>query len=245
MLYVCHMRSQAEPLDDEALVKDDAARFEAEFRRDHPYQFWLTLVGPPAVTLLLLGVLAVVFGAGHVKHLAIRAVAAFFVFGKFAILEPTTALSPETLFALIVYMDLAVAVVISSHMAAVFRLPWVGKRLVALTRDGQFMLQAQPWMRRMTFVGLVVFVMFPLAATGSIGGAIFGRLLGLRRRTTFIGVSLGSVLGCGLMYFGAEFIRAHFGRDDPLVKLGGIGVVLAILWLLNARYRRAKARAGY
>lgn len=208
-------------------------------------QWWATLVGPALVTAVVLLLLALIYDAAFVRGLLIRAVAAFFVFGKFAILEPTTALSAEALFALVLYMDMLAAVLISFHMAFMFRLPWVGPKLVALAADGDFVMQSQPWMRRMTFLGLVAFVMFPVAATGSIGGAIFGRLLGLPRPTTFAGVALGSLCGCGLMYFGASFIREHLDRDNHWLKLIGIASVVGVLWLLNARYRRAKKRAGF
>ena len=226
-------------------ISDDAARFERRFRAEHPFQWWATLVGPAVVSGLLLVLLALIYGGDFVRTLVIRALAAFFLFGKFAILEPTSVLSAAALFALIVYMDLLAAILISFHMAFMFRLPLVGDKLLALASDGDFVMQSQPWMHRMTFLGLIAFVMFPVAATGSIGGAIFGRLLGLRRRTTFLGVSVGSLLGCGLMYFGASFIRAHVDRDDPLLKGIGIAAVLGVLWLLNARYRKAKKRAGF
>ena len=226
-------------------IQDDAARFEADYRNAHPYQWWTTLLAPALLTVLVLVLLTLAHGGGFTRHLVVRAFAAFFFFGKFAILEPTSALSSEALFGLIVYMDIGVAVFISFHMALLFRLPVIGKSLLTLASDGEFIMQAQPWMRRTTFVGLVAFVMFPIAATGSIGGAIFGRLLGLRRLTTFLGVATGSLLGCGLMYSGAEVIRQYADRDDPLLKLAGIAVVAGVLLFLNQRYKKAKARAGY
>ena len=226
-------------------ITDDAAQFAESFRREHPVQWWLTLVGPPAATALLLLLLLLIHGGEFVQHVLVRAVAAFFLFGKFAILEPQSALSSEALFTLVLYMDLSVAVFVSFHIHFLFGLPVLGEKLQTLAKDGAFVMQAQPWMRRMTFVGLVAFVMFPLAATGSIGGAIFGRLIGLRRRTTFIGVTLGSVLGCSLMYFGAELVRTYLDQNGPMVKYGGVAAVAAILWWLNRRYQAAKQRAGF
>ena len=40
------------------------------------------------------------------------------------------------------------------------------------------------------------------------------------------------------MYFGSELITRYVGRDNPLLMVGGITVVAAILYLLNYRYRQ-------
>lgn len=119
-----------------------------------------------------------------------------------------------------------------------------GGKLKALVEDGQFILHSHPWMKRATFLGLVAFVMFPLAATGSVGGSIFGRLLGMSRLGTFTAIMIGNSLGCALMYFGSELITRHLDRDNPMLLIGGIAVVAAIIFLLNQRYRQFKARQG-
>ena len=72
-----------------------------------------------------------------------------------------------------------------------------------LAKEGGNLAANVPWVRRVTFLAIVVFVMFPLASTGSIGGSLFGRLLGLSRVRTVVAVVLGSLSGCAAMYFGA------------------------------------------
>lgn len=84
--------------------------------------------------------------------------------------------------------------------------------------------------------------MFPLAATGSVGGSIFGRLLGMSRLGTFAGILLGNTLGCGLMHFGSELITRYLSRDNPMLLFGGFAVTCAIVFVLNHRYRQLKAR---
>lgn len=189
--------------------------------------------------------------AAYLQKLIATALATFFVFGRFVILGGVEAgdgvaevhafLTRGELFLLVMWMDLAVASLLVYHQGFLWRLPVLGPRLRGLVEDGRFILKRQPWIRRATFFGLVLFVMFPLAATGSVGGAIFGRLLGLSRGAALLGIALGSFLGCGAMYLGAGVLNTYVDRDDPWLTFGGIAVVLGVILLLNWRYRRMKA----
>jgi len=237
-------------------LMEQESRFGDRFRREHPIVWMLTLVGPFAATaLLLLGVL-LLHGVEYLQRLVATALATFFFFGRFVILGGTEGapvdpalgevyafLTRGELFLMVMWMDLATATLLVFHAGFLFRLPFLGPRLVGLVKDGQFILARQAWMRRATFIGLVAFVMFPLAATGSVGGAIFGRLLGLSRGAAIAAISIGSFLGCGAMYLGAGVINRHLDRDDPWLTISGIAVVALIIVLLNWRYRQMKRRA--
>ena len=64
----------------------------------------------------------------------------------------------------------------------------------------------------------------------------------MSRLATFAGITLGSILGCILMYFGSELITRYVGRDNPWLLIGGLALIAALLLLLNYRYRQAKIR---
>lgn len=219
-------------------------------RMVHPVIWWLTLVGPPLFTLLIVLAIWILQGASFGWRLVSTAVATFFFLGKFVVLAGVDGdlpdihrfLTREELFAMVVYMDMATVLVLTFHLDSMFRLPVVGSKLKALAEDGRFILATNPWMRRVTFVGLVAFVVFPLASTGSVGASIFGRLLGMTRVATVTGVAIGSVLGGGIMYFGAELIHRYLDRDNPWLVVGGVAVLASLLLLLNHRYRQHKRR---
>lgn len=238
-------------------IVDEEGRFGDQFRRDHPLIWLLTLVGPFAASGAALLAVFLLHGGESARRLAGTALVTFIFFGRFVILggtegdaadpgfrEVQASLSRGELFGMVLWMDLATAVLLVFHAGFLFRLPLLGPRLAAVVEDGQFILSRQPWMRRATFAGLVAFVMFPLAATGSVGGAIFGRLLGLSRGAAILAIAIGSVLGCGLMYLGAGVINRHLDRDDPWLTISGVAVVAGIIVLLNWRYRRMKRQAA-
>ena len=236
---------------DEAIHSDVTAGIdEAAFRREYPVIWWLTLVGPFVLTSAVVFLVWEFAGPRVVWRLISTAVATFLFFGKFVILggsdgdllDTASFFTAEQLFLLVLYMDVMTGCLLVFHLGFLFRLPMVGKKLNEIVLDGNFILKSNPWMRHATLLGLVAFVMFPLAATGSVGGSIFGRLLGLGRLPTIAGIAVGNILGCALMYFGSELITRYVGRDNPLLMVGGIAVIAAILFLLNYRYRQLKER---
>lgn len=165
-------------------TEETAVRDETAFRREYPLVWFLTLVGPFALTAGVLFVTYELAGINAVWRLVSTAFATFFFFGKFVILggsegdllEARSFYTGEQLVVLVLYMDVMTVCFLAFNLGFLFRLPLVGGKLKALVDDGQFILQSNRWMRRATFVGLVPFVIFPLAATGSVGGSIFGRL---------------------------------------------------------------------
>lgn len=229
-------------------ARGEAARFEESLRRDHPWVWWLTLAGPLLAPLAALAILWSVRGWGYVRLLSATAVGTFFLFGRFVILggEPRSAangrfLSAEALTAMVLFMDLACACLIAFHAGFLWKLPVVGPRIQSLVEEGRALAAAKPWVKRATFASIVAFVMFPLAATGSIGGSLFGRLLGLGRVQTFLAVCLGSVFGCGVMYFGASLVHRYLDHNSLLVQIGGPLLVVAVIAVLTYRFRKLTA----
>ena len=105
--------------------------------------------------------------------------------------------------------------------------------------EGTQLLNANPWMRQVTIGVVLALVMLPISSTGSIGGSLLGRLMGLSRNTTLAVVVLGSVLGCGLMLAGAEVFNHWFDDSSYVVRYSGIAVVLLVLLVLTKRYQKS------
>lgn len=223
--------------------------FEHRFRREQ-FGLWLaTLIGPWLATIAYLGIYYLMTDAKHAWSLMIAAALAFGAAGRFIIplqqTMPTLGewsrlLTPEEMFWWVSFQDVMVALFLSVHIGFMFRLPFVGHKIAELTVDGELILSKQPWMRRFTFLGLVAFIAFPLAATGSAGGAIFGRLLGLSRRAIFWGSAIGGILGNAAMYYLSKKVLTYLPQESPLVQWGGVATVVAIILFLERRYAGMK-----
>jgi uncharacterized membrane protein len=219
--------------------------FEKNFYRNY-FPLWLgTLIGPGILTAIILGVLYVVHinDPAYFWKIANAAFWSFVLFGRFTIVASSSlGLPPVHLFWMVTYQDIMVALFFAFHVGYMYRLPWVGPKIAELSVDSEFILSHQPWMKRLTFLGLLVFIAFPLAATGSVGGAIFGRLLGLSRWAIFWGSAIGAVIGNAMMLFLAKSVEKMFPQlqDDPVMKWGGLPIILLLILILERRYRSMK-----
>lgn len=214
----------------------------------HRLFWWLTLIGPVLMTIAVLAVVYVVSGEKTAVALLTTALAGMFLFGRFIILaghDPEVAavaggFSSGQIFLMVTWMDLVVALVLIFHTGFLFRLPWFGSRATALIDDGRFLIHSLPWLRRATFAGLVLFVAIPLAAMGSVGGTIFGRMLGVTPGRIITAILCGSVLGNGVMWIGSDLINRVVDKHNPVVRFGGVVVVLSVILLIEFLYRRTK-----
>ena len=92
------------------------------------------------------------------------------------------------------------------------------------------------------FSGLVMFVIFPTSTTGSIGGTIFGRLLGMGRLRVVIAILIGSLLGNGLMLFGAKAIQQVLPGDSLALKIGGVIAIILALFFFERKIKSLKEK---
>ncbi len=232
----------------ETVRVDELHVSELDFRTRYPLLWATTLYGPFVISIAAIAIIAIFAGGAFARRLLVAAALSAWFLGRFVILSGSEGalhdlsgnLSSEHLFLLVTWMDVMTALVLAFHIGFLFRLPYIGNRILALVNDGHFILDAQPWMKRATFFGLTGFVVFPLTATGAVGGSIFGRLLGMSRVSTFTGIVLGSLIGNGLMYFFSEQMARLMDKDLPVIKYGGFILIALITLILEGRYRQLR-----
>jgi uncharacterized membrane protein len=222
--------------------------------------FWFfTLLLPITLTVVVVVCIALIQGPNSAYKFVIAAVATALVLGRFVILFGQSAqatpppveegsfwhemyrelaqISSLELFLLVMYMDLVVAAFLAFHLGFMFRIPFFGPKAADLIGDTQTLVNERPWVKRASVLVLMVFVMFPTSSTGSVGGSIFGNLMGLRRFVTFAAIAVGSLFGNGLMYLLAGQFDKYIDKDAWWLKLTGVAFCLVLVIFLERRYR--------
>jgi uncharacterized membrane protein len=245
------------------LVHDEAT-FGDNLRREQPIVWWATLIGPFLVSAAALFTLTVTRGVEWVLQLLGTAVVTFFGLGRFVILLGRDAggIHPESaaeaaerarfqfftameLFTLVSWMDVMVGVLLVCHAGFLYRIPRLGPALLRVRGEGEFFMRFQPWVRRFTLLGLTVFVAIPVAATGSVGASIFGRLLGMTRKATLMAILAGTIIGNGAIYLLGRHLFKHipfFDPQSPFNLVVGAGLIVVLVVFLGWRYKKLKAR---
>ena len=133
---------------------------------------------------------------------------------------------PWWLITLVIFLlDVAVSLFVVWNLDLAIKLPLIGRLIEGGMAAGRNYTETQPWLRRFSTVGLILFVFFPLQGTGAMNGAILGRLLGLEKRRVFGCVCIGSLASCLVFALGADVLLDVY-RQEPTL---GIGILVAII----------------
>ena len=218
----------------------------------------------PERTAVLGGVaflLAAALGLGWIRRpeavveLAALIPASLFAVGKFLPLWGITGksqLGPYELGAIIGILDTLSVLVIVYALEGIYRIRRLARALDRVQESADLVLTAYPSMRRAATVGVVAFVLFPIAGTGAVGATFIGILLGMHRVRLALAVSTGGFVGgmgmaVAAVHFREQVLELRALQEQPELKYaivgGAVAVVAAFLWWANTVYRRALAAA--
>lgn len=169
--------------------------------------------------------------------------------GKLLILAGAVEQAPVghwALAGLIVYIDLATALIVLGGMHHLYRLPGAGRRMAAARESGWRLLQRNPWMHRVTWLSLAGFVAVPFQGTGALVGVILGRLLGLSRISIVAATGIGSIAGSATLALAGDYWGDHITTlaDRPLLGFGLVVIVAGLTILGSHRIFGSRTARG-
>lgn len=140
----------------------------------------------------------------------------------------------------IALMDALTALFLALNFDMALKIPILGTWMKKFMDTGSSFFAQHKWIERLSFIGLVMFVMFPLQGSGGIGGTLVGRMLGMNRWEVVLAVTIGAFTGCFVIALGAEYLKLAFGEGIiyGAVALAIIGAIIAALYLFFTKKRR-------
>jgi len=136
----------------------------------------------------------------------------------------------------IAFVDIVVCLFLIWNFDLAKKLPFIGSGIRRMQLKGSSILESMPWVERLTFFGIVVFVMIPFQGSGAFAGTILGRSVGLSVPSNLLAVGTGALVGSVLIalaiIYGVEFL----GYLGP-IQLAGIIIFIMICGILYFIYR--------
>lgn len=136
---------------------------------------------------------------------------------------PVWALVPS-----IAIMDILAGVFMALNFDLALKIPLLGRWISDFIRCGRDFLNERRWLERLYFIGLVLFVMFPLQGSGGIGGSIVGRMLGMSRLEVLVAITIGAFLGCLLIAAASASLKFLFERS-LIIGLSAMAIIIVIV----------------
>ncbi len=185
-------------------------------------------------------------GPDGLRELGVHAATSLIFVGKFIIfagLHDDTP-SPWVLAMMVWLIDLLFAFTFASGLESLERAPVLGRWLRRARRRAIELVAGYPGLERMAFLGVVVLVMLPLAATGAITGSFAARLFGLTRAGGVLAIAIGSAVTSLSFALLADFLGE---RAEDLVRspipAGASLVALALIGRTAWNRIRGRLRA--
>jgi uncharacterized membrane protein len=134
----------------------------------------------------------------------------------------------------LIYLNIAAAFLYAYNLYLLERVPVIGPYLYRARLNAMTALETHKWIRRLAGVGVILFVLLPAPGSGQLGGCFVGRVIGLKRRTVFLVVSMaGTLVALAYAAFG-DYIKRILDSADvgPWIRVGGVLVMLVVVAFL-------------
>lgn len=107
------------------------------------------------------------------------------------------------------------------------KIPYLGPWIARTMKGGRAFFDARPWLERLYFFGLILFVMVPFESSGGISAAILGRMMGMRPADVIACIAIGAGISCTAIALASDTVISLLKTDLVL----GIIAILIVLFV--------------
>ena len=136
----------------------------------------------------------------------------------------------------IAFVDIVVCLFLIWNFDLAKKLPFIGSGIRRMQLKGASILETMPWVERLTFFGIVVFVMIPFQGSGAFAGTILGRSVGLSVTSNLLAVGMGALIGSVLIALSVIYGLGFLGYLGP-IQVAGLIIFIMICITLYFIYR--------
>jgi uncharacterized membrane protein len=123
------------------------------------------------------------------------------------------------------FFDFVGALFMAWNFTLAMKIPVLGGWIERMMRGGREYFDERPWLERLYFAGLLLFVMVPFEGSGGISASVIGRLMGMRKYEVLAFVTVGALVSCFAIALGADYVLDLLERFD----IAGTSAVLLVL----------------
>lgn len=142
------------------------------------------------------------------------------------------------------FLDFAGGLFMAWNFPLALKIPVVGPWIERFSAAGEAYLERRPWLEKLYFGGLILFVILPFEGSGSITGTIIGRMLGMGKTEVLACITIGGIIGSFGLALGAEYVTGLILLDLSLAASVAafilIGIAIAVMYRSYVRRRKAE-----
>ena len=155
--------------------------------------------------------------------------------------EGFVGIEPWLIASAVAFIDIIVGLFLIWNFDFVKKIPLLGKWVSKVESKGRKTITNNRSIEALSFVGVVLFVMFPFQGSGGVGASIVGRAIGMNPYKVWTAIIIGAISGCFLIAYAANSFFAVFMKNQILgVLILVVIVVLAVFLILRKRRREEK-----
>ncbi len=133
----------------------------------------------------------------------------------------------------IAFVDIITSYFLLWNLYIAKKIPLIGRWFIKFENFGARKMKEKPWVKKVAFVGVALFVVFPFQGSGGVGASILGKVIGMNKYHAWTAIIIGSFSGCLLIstisyYLGGAVLKAF---ETGLFQGIGILTLIAIAFI--------------
>lgn len=144
---------------------------------------------------------------------------------------------PFVIFFMVTF-DMIVTLFFAWNWDLVQKLPVVGKPLSSFMNHATESLGEKPWVRRLAFTGVTLFMASPFQPGGPLTAAILGRVIGLGIVRLLLAVAIGATISTAMYAYAFQGVVKAF-KASPFLGLLGLALFGGVVYYIYRNRRDA------